>query len=234
MHYFVDGYNLLFRYSLSESDLKKQRSRVISYLSGKAKQLGLHLTLVFDSQHQQDEESHSHYKGMEICFTALNETADEFILRKIRGLKTPRQHTVVTSDRQLALFCRHEHAHTMTIEDFVQVLERVRNRPQRRPESESESHTAALRPLIPPKTKVKSIQQTDVDILKDPKASFADCFESYLETFEKQVAEQMVEETKKRPTQHPLKVKKTVREKPTQDPLESDMQRWLRLFENKE
>ena len=61
MHYFIDGYNLLFRIVHAGDDLKTQRDELIQDLIHKVNLLQLDVTLVFDSQYQNDEGSRTHH-----------------------------------------------------------------------------------------------------------------------------------------------------------------------------
>ena len=81
MHYFLDGYNLLFRLLHNGEDLQSQRDSIIFDLNKKFSLLKLNASIVFDSAFQIGGRTRSHYDALEILYTAKRETADEYILR---------------------------------------------------------------------------------------------------------------------------------------------------------
>ena len=116
MHYFIDGYNLLFRVLKSGDNLKSKREEITKNLDTKIDILKLDCTLVFDSHYQEDDSTRSHYKSLEIVFTATGQTADEYILTELKQSKNPTQHTVITSDKILARLCRMRLSKTESVE----------------------------------------------------------------------------------------------------------------------
>ena len=69
MHYFIDGYNLLFRTTYASEDLAFQRQQIILDLNKKIQVLNLDVTIVFDSQYHPGESERFHYNQLEIEFT---------------------------------------------------------------------------------------------------------------------------------------------------------------------
>lgn len=175
MHYFIDGYNLMFRLSRAGGDLKTQREEIIQDLEIKINTLGINATLVFDAQYQPDESSRSHIMGLEILFTNAGETADDFILHALKEDTKPHRQTVVTSDKKLAWLARRSHANTETIEEFVALLNR-RYKNKLRPKK-----TKQYIPSVTP----KRIIQTQQPVIE---ASPEDCFDYYLDQFQKSFA----------------------------------------------
>lgn len=70
MHYFIDGYNLLFRLQHTDEDLQKQREAIIHDLNKKISLIKIDVSIVFDSAFQIGERTRSHYHEIEILFTA--------------------------------------------------------------------------------------------------------------------------------------------------------------------
>jgi hypothetical protein len=103
MRYLIDGYNLMFRFIKAGSDIQSQRESLIKDLNVKIETIHLDAILIFDAQYQMGEGSRSHIKDLEILFTTYGQTADEFILQKIKNDPTPNQITVVTSDKKTSL-----------------------------------------------------------------------------------------------------------------------------------
>lgn len=173
MHYYIDGYNLMFRVLRVGDDLSLQREKVIADLSRKAEVLQLNLTLVFDAQYQLGESSKSHYRRLEIIFSAQNQTADEYIIHELKSKKNPLQFTVVTSDKKLAWLARRQAAKTETVEEFLNWLgKRYENKGRLK--------------KIPIEKKV--VKKTPLPKKSTEKISPEDSFNYYLETFQKALA----------------------------------------------
>ena len=133
MHYYIDGYNLMFRVLRAGDNLQQQRESIIKDLSQKIQSVGLNATLVFDAQYQSSESVRSHIKDLEIYFTDHGESADDFILKQIRLDKYPQHHIVVTSDKKLAWLARIKGSQTESVEDFFKQLNnRYKNKLQRK------------------------------------------------------------------------------------------------------
>lgn len=133
MHYYVDGYNLMFRLLNVSGDLSDEREYIIHDLSKKAEALDLKMTLVFDAQYQFGEGSRSHFRNLEIVFTQHGEIADEYILNALHETNHPQRETVVTSDKSLARLARNTGAKTEGIETFISWLnKRYDKKPQKK------------------------------------------------------------------------------------------------------
>ena len=55
---------------------------------------------------------------LKIIYTAVNETADDYILQELKEASKPSQHIVVTSDKKLAWLCRRGLANTEDVNEF--------------------------------------------------------------------------------------------------------------------
>lgn len=241
MHYYIDGYNLLFRTLQSSKDLRSQREALIADLATKANFLRLNITIVFDSYYQQEEESYNHVNNMKVCFTNVGETADDFIVKALNHLEKSDNQTVVTSDRDLANRCRIALANTKSVEEFsAWVDKRCKNKLREHLLPLKSSKTSILeRPLrkqivTPPSSKKKT--DAGGNTLLNATTPVEACFDVYLKIFE----ESSLKITEKKPNK--LKTKKTSQKKLSskkppsfelQDPLQSDMLRWLHAFEKK-
>lgn len=125
MHYYIDGYNLLFHlFGTASNDLKSQRERLIQDLNMKIEFLALDLSIVFDSHFCPGDGSRSHFHYLEILFTPQNVTADDFIIKKIKHSTQPTQKILVTNDKQLTLRARNLLASTQTLDHFLNWLDR--------------------------------------------------------------------------------------------------------------
>lgn len=224
MHYFIDGYNLLFRTLHSGDNLQIQRQELIAELENKCRYLELNVTIVFDSHYQPDDGSRSHYNNLEVCFTALSETADDYIIQELKESATSSQKTVVTSDRHLAWRCRRYLAKTESVENFMSWLEkRVKNKRRQQ---------RLANKILNQTTVEKSKKVIAVEQLPEEKGASEGSFEFYLQTFEEEYKKHAVAEKPKQPTF--AKADKVKKKTPPKEPLETDMQRWLRCFEGNE
>lgn len=234
MHYYIDGYNMLFHILHSAEDLKTQREFLIHDLHVKSSALNLPLALVFDSHYQKDDNStRSHLDNLEIIYTSKGETADEYILHMLKDVTQPSNYIIVTSDKKLAWLCRRRFAKTQDIEEFISLLNRRYKNKQRQRKIEKKEtvqgtpqKTTTLEAKSPLKKTVSKSLSTE------------ECFDFYLETFEKLDAESSQEidtrSSLSSPSQTPADKSKKRSKKPSkqEDPLISDMQRWLRAFED--
>ncbi|MGK5594447.1 MAG: NYN domain-containing protein [Parachlamydiaceae bacterium] len=124
MHYFIDGYNLLFRLARAgEGPLQLQREKMIEELGRKINALSIDATIVFDSHYQQGLRSRNSILNFEILFTDEGETADECILDELRRMPFSHEQMVVTSDKKLSWQARLKGAQTQTVEAFLAFLE---------------------------------------------------------------------------------------------------------------
>ena len=181
MHYFIDGYNLLFRVLKSGDNLKSKREEITKNLETKIDILKLDCTLVFDSHYQEDDSTRSHYKSLEIVFTATGQTADEYILTELKQSKNPTQHTVITSDKILARLCRMRLSKTESVEEFLCWLNKRYKNKITSTAIENTEHLNTiteriLKPLIPLKNEPpakKPLKEKRSDILKKPHNSLS-------------------------------------------------------------
>lgn len=247
MHYYIDGYNLLFRFSDQNKDFTNLREVMIRELDHQAAFLGLELTLVFDAQYQLGEASRTHYHSVEILYTAFGELADDLILSEIRTKTRPHLITVVTSDKKLAWFARRCEAKTESVEHFKAWLNRryynklhkgdVKLKIPASPKkaegegSAVEAPLASVTPLMLPLKPVKT-------------ASVTECYGYYHEIFERRLTTyeiaDKIKRTKKlegKSSKPPKKQKLKKSIVHSQDSLDSrqdpltEMERWLKIFE---
>lgn len=202
MHYFIDGYNLLFRLvrALGDEDLQSMREHIIDDLSRKIKLLNIQATVVFDSYYHEGLRSRTVLHSMEVLFTDEGETADECILDELKKVKHPKQEIVVTSDKKLAWQARLKGAKTLSVEEFVKSLnQRFQKRSGTRVEDPESKQIGS--------TKSLSAKPKRLD-------------DYYLKVFEEELEEKSKAPKKKIITPPPKK------EKPL-----SDYERWLKAFQ---
>ena len=232
MHYFIDGYNLLFRILRNGDNLADQRRQIIEDLCQKVKILQLDVTLVFDSQYQPGDSERSYYNSLEIQYTSEGETADDFILSALKRSAHPEAQTVVTSDKHLAWLSRRRLAKTEPIEEFITWLNKRFKNKLRQSKKEKEI------------LQEKATQAAPKKIMKrvpTSKSTVEDCYDFYLESFEKEYEQDKQQKQAKQPATPP-KVKKTPKKsKLSKDLLPEDSsekhlsetERWHTIFNKK-
>lgn len=225
MHYYIDGYNLMFRVLHAGEDLQVQRQKLIDDLYTKIHFLGLNVTLVFDSQYYHGESSRTYKEPLVILFTALGETADDLILDAIKKADHPEQNTVVTSDKKLAWLVRRRAAKTETVEEFITWLnKRFQNKRRHLKEKSKKSAEKNI-------SSKKIVKQKEAKSPL-PQASPESCIDFYLDTFEKGYQELKAKEKPKESPKTSVKKKRSI-PKHKGEIGESDMQRWQKIFESK-
>lgn len=219
MHYFIDGYNLMFRVLRAGDDLQKQRLSIIRDLNHKIQFLALDVTIVFDAQYHSGESSRSQRKHIDIRFTEQGETADEFILHQLKHVKNPRQYTVITSDKKLAWLVRRRGAHTESVEEFLKWLNnRYKNK--------------LKRSTTPPTLQNIVSKQKEVAAPSQP-SSLEESYEYYLKQFEMNFQEWSQTQQPVKKVQKVSKKKKMVKDTLPKDEGLSNLERWQKAFERK-
>lgn len=171
IHYFIDGYNLLFRLDHSSEDFTKSRTKLIENLNSQVELLRLNVTVIFDAHSRIDEESKTRYKHLNLIFTAQNETADDFILRTLDSSSEIIK--VVSSDKRLTRQAKERGAQVETVEEFLAFTKK------------------SLQKKIKPKkitSTPKQVQELPVKTSKTPiRVNYESDFEYYLRVFEERV-----------------------------------------------
>lgn len=120
MHYYVDGYNFLFRIFEKIDPLEKKRDQLIEILNEELKFLKGRCSLVFDSSQQiRDCPQCAFLENLEVIYTPRGLTADNYIIELVEHSRNPKAITVVTSDGGLGRQCSHLGSLVMTIEAFI-------------------------------------------------------------------------------------------------------------------
>lgn len=227
MHYYIDGYNLLFRLMHSHQNLQEQREQIIYDLNRKASLTKLNLSLVFDATFQVGDRTRTHYDALEILFTAHGETADEFIIDELKNSANPRQETVVTSDKKLAWLARRCSAHTESVEEFMPWLDKsYKNKRKQLKKVDKEPTTPIIQtPQIAPPISLINAS------IEEREHYYESIFERRFQEFIEEEIKHQEEKEAAKPVNKRKKLKKA---KPSLQPLEkapSDMERWLKAFE---
>lgn len=261
MHYYIDGYNLLF-YLLGTSagSLKSQRDWIIQSLNIKTESLGLDLTVVFDSPLSPGEGSRSHFQHLEILYTPEGVSADDFIIYKLAESRDVSKEVVVTNDRELSIRARHQHANAQGIENFINWLDRrYKNKvkkkiklPQKHPEKSLklvEKESALTRSPAPkiqfsepvPRIKLLPLPAPFIPTpLDEPPKAALGSFDYYLSQFESAHEKILLEENAKshskkgKVKQAKRKVSLFQEHSPDDTPRLSESERWLEIFQKRD
>lgn len=124
MHYYIDGYNLLFRsaWKIADANLEKMRSQLIQELDNEVSVLHINVTIVFDAPLQNEELRKGHFRSLEIIFTSRGETADDFLISTFQTLDTPKNALLVSSDRDLQKRAKLFSVRSQSVEEFLSWL----------------------------------------------------------------------------------------------------------------
>mgnify|MGYP001080342022 FL=1 len=218
MHYYVDGYNLLFRLFGASDNLKSSRQKIISDLNQKIKTVHIDVTIVFDAQHHVEEQDRLYMDAVEIIYTSHGQIADEWIIDELKNKKKPTEHVVVTSDKKLAYRAKIHMAKTQTVEEFVSWLAR-RFVNQKRKES---------LPTLEKKIKKKEIVQETVVIQEDVNTYYLKSFEN---NYKKILEDEIKNEKILSKSNESEKKRKSLKKKNKKEDDLFLMDYWLKSFE---
>lgn len=227
MHYYVDGYNLLFSIVEVQEELRKQRDEVFGKLIHILEELQLDVTIVFDAAHQPGEVAWTRTRGVRVVYTGEGETADSYIVSALRKEPKGRRQTVVTSDKRLAWEIRQDStAATVDVVPFVHwVQSRYRNLHRRRNKIIDRTLDVATTTRVPPPKRETEPAQANTP---------EECFDYYHRVFS-QTAEALPEDSApQKQAEASASAKKRKKRQPTNEPSNmSDEARWLHLFTEK-
>lgn len=238
MHYFIDGYNMLFRLLHGSDDLQSQRQAFIYDLNKKISLINLDVSIVFDSTFQIGGRSRTHYDALEILYSAEGETADEYILDELKNSLHPQQETVVTSDKRLAWKARNRSAHTESVEEFILWLNRAYKNKLRQLKKGKQAPLSAASPPSPLPITRSLIPAKDAS-LEAYHDYYTQIFESEWQEIQKkeEMRKQMASPHFLSPPKRPRKPK--LRPDPFQPPQApesqevTEIERWLKAFEKR-
>jgi hypothetical protein len=127
VHYFIDGYNLLFSHAWNypSDNLGEMRQALIEELNTIASLLHVPMTIVFDAALQEDSMRRAHSEALEIIFSGHGESADDLLVDLIERAHEREKIILVTRDRSLA---RRAQAFRIEVEDVVTFLKQIKAR----------------------------------------------------------------------------------------------------------
>lgn len=144
MHYYVDGYNLLFYLFDNDKPLKSQRDELIEIINETAQSNHMRITIVFDAHYYTEGNIRTHFDNVEIIYTDFEESADEYILDAVCLSSKPGSLIVVTHDRPLSRMAKKEGAQVESLPKFLKMLH---NRGKRQKKIKKQEKKRVLPPL---------------------------------------------------------------------------------------
>ena len=125
----IDGYNFIKQSPelrrLEQIELRKAREGLIERLAQYKRMKGHAITVVFDGGPQGTGTGHrEHPRGIQVIFSKPGEKADD-VLKRLSAEKRGGL-TVVTSDRDVALFAEKKGAIVIPVSDFAERMEMAR------------------------------------------------------------------------------------------------------------
>ncbi|MBS3905171.1 MAG: NYN domain-containing protein [Simkania sp.] len=153
MHYYIDGYNLLFKLSHNwRLDLRTQRQALIQAFNETIEELNLSLTVVFDgAEMPKGDYTRGHWKHVEVVYTHEGLSADEYIIHQLEQQQHSERYTVVTADRELLNKAKVCGACVMEIGQFIQLLVTRKQKKKQR--------TRVPRPAVDTKDHIQRLQK---------------------------------------------------------------------------
>jgi len=131
-HFYIDGYNLLFALpEMPAGTWMEKRHALLLWISDYRPQGQNPVTVVFDSrQGLGDREVVS---GLDVVYTA-GETADDWIIKRVRQISNPRAAIVITDDQGIRHMIRGTGARWQSAHDFIGLAQKPRTPDRRRAE----------------------------------------------------------------------------------------------------
>ncbi len=123
MRYWIDGYNLLFRFAKSYKGVRENERKILFILNEWVTHNHLEATIVFDGRQKDPPEAiRTNLANLAVIYTPQHQTADDYILEEIAHSKEPSQDIVVSSDRELTGKAHQRGAKVKSVESFFKIL----------------------------------------------------------------------------------------------------------------
>jgi hypothetical protein len=234
MHYYIDGYNMLFRH-LPTRKLKIERENLLDEIYQITSLLNLNISIIFDAAFQVGGRRKSHLDSLEILYSAEGETADEYIIDIVSHIANPRSIVVVTNDRSLAAQVRHYSAKVESVELFMQRVKRSYQKRLFHPKKPINKSVEEKKIVISPPITEDLLSQVPI---KPPNERDLDYYQRIFEEEYKQIIEEKekVKDAKRssKKTRKPKKYTNPFQEGPNKPKKEAnELDRWLKAFENR-
>jgi hypothetical protein len=148
MHYWIDGYNLLFRITKNYRAMKQNERKLLAALNRSVTDRKYQVTVVFDGREKDPPEAlRRNLDSLALIYTPHHQTADDYILEAIGDAAHPAHEVVVSSDLELLRKAKQRGAKVLTIEEFLSQLVRKKGK-RRSPEKVFQETSSELQRLL--------------------------------------------------------------------------------------
>jgi hypothetical protein len=128
MHYYIDGYNWLFRTPKTNLSFEEKRRKFIADIQDLVSESSCVVTIVFDSSDPtRTMSTRGHYQSLEIVYTPKMQTADQYIEEVVESAQHPGHLTVITMDRELKNKCLLRGASVLNMKEFFDIFAKKKN-----------------------------------------------------------------------------------------------------------
>jgi predicted RNA-binding protein with PIN domain len=149
MHYWIDGYNLLFRITKNYREMKQNERKLLSTLNQSIILLKYNATVVFDGREKDPPEAlRRNFDALALIYTPHNQTADDYILEALADSANPAKETVVSSDYELLGKAKQRGANVLTIEAFLARLVKKKQKKKAATEKIFQESSTELKRLL--------------------------------------------------------------------------------------
>ncbi|HEX2580053.1 MAG TPA: NYN domain-containing protein [Rhabdochlamydiaceae bacterium] len=149
MHYWIDGYNLLFRITKNYRDMKQNERKLLAALNHSITLLRYQATVVFDGREKDPPEAlRRNFDALALIYTPHHQTADDYILEALADAPDPSKETVVSSDYELLCKAKQRGARTQTIEEFLSKLVKKKHKKKAAQEKEFQESRSEIKRLL--------------------------------------------------------------------------------------
>jgi predicted RNA-binding protein with PIN domain len=129
MHYWIDGYNLLFRLTKTYKAMRQNERKILLALNEAILRLGYLVTVILDGREKDPPEAlRRNLSSLSLIYTPIHQTADDYILEMIADAAHPAEQTVISSDFELLTKAKQRGARGMTVEQFLIKLTKKRKK----------------------------------------------------------------------------------------------------------
>ena len=149
MHYWIDGYNLLFRITKNYREMKQNERKLLAALNQSIILLKYQATVVFDGREKDPPEAlRRNFDALALIYTPHHQTADDYILQAVAESADPSKETVVSSDNELLGKAKQRGAKVQTIEEFLSKLVKKKQKKKSSTEKVFQESSAELKRLL--------------------------------------------------------------------------------------
>lgn len=125
MPYLVDGHNLLGQIPGLRLNNPAHRQKLVGMLARFARARRCKMVVLFDGEPSPGWKTETVLGSVRILHSGAGRSADEILLERIRRARSPRDLTLITSDRSLGDRARHLGARRIRVGEFRSMMDRA-------------------------------------------------------------------------------------------------------------